>query len=295
MCTLLSMISARGRVLASNSDNPYVAATRVIAETSGETAWIGSEVLTPDSREPLPWSRMLTRAVNLHGVGFTYSYVEHAAEDEGRTESQLTRSIISDTRSAEQCAEQLVYHAQKLVNGNYLVADRDALFGVAVRAGESVSRQLPEAQFACTNTWFVDEFETAPSWSETTFSNERRSEALSGLRDVLVGDESDVSGLRRILSSDGQGHDESSVEVHGEDRGTISSEIILPGDGIFCWCYGFPSGRAKGFESVTRESWGTYLPFSLDRLDGSGVLATSSGMVTPLGVRALDLNHKLEC
>lgn len=295
MCTLLSMISARGRVLASNSDNPYVAATRVIAETSGETAWIGSEVLTPDSREPLPWSRMLTRAVNRHGVGFTYSYVEHDADDEGLVDAQLTRSIIADARSAEQCAEQLANHAQRLVNGNYLVADRDALFGVAVRAGESVSRQLPDAQFACTNTWFVDEFATSPTWSETTFSKERRSEALGGLRDVLLDDAVDVSGLRRILSSGGQGRDEASVEVHGEDRGTISSEIILPGEGIFCWCYGFPSGRAQGFESVLRESWGTYLPFSLDRLDGSGVLATSSGMVTPLGVRALDLNHTLGC
>jgi hypothetical protein len=73
MCTLLAAQSTAGPVLGSNSDNPYLVGSRVLASTEGVYPFIGTEVTTYRAAEAVPWNSVVTRGLNANGVALTYS------------------------------------------------------------------------------------------------------------------------------------------------------------------------------------------------------------------------------
>jgi hypothetical protein len=157
--------------------------------------------------------------------------------------------------------------------------------------GDVATRVVPEsgAQVSCTNAWFSSEEPTDENWLRESFSRERLSQAAS-IHAIPVLERSEtLAELKTVLSAnDSVGQQVAlSVEAHGKDSGTISSELMVPAALTFWWCYGWPSGIVHGHEENPRESWADYLGFQVKKVDRSGLLTTASGNITLYGTRVL--------
>lgn len=296
MCTLLAAQSATGPILGSNSDNPYLIGSRVFASVDEKHPFIGSEVITHLATNPVPWDSVMTRGINSHGVAFTYSYVPHTVG--GRTvvsqkviDRKATRVLLGQAESSEELADLIESRASVLNDGNYLIADPGRLCVVMVN-GDVATRVVPESgvHVSCTNGWFSSAEPTDKNWLQESFSWERLNQAASIHAIPVLGGSETLTKLKTVLSmNDAAGAEQvaSSVEAHGKDSGTISSELMVPAALTFWWCYGWPSGIAHGHEENPRVSWADYLGFHVDAVDRSGLLTTASGNITLYGTRVL--------
>lgn len=293
MCTLLALRSTDGPVVGSNSDNPYLVGSRAVASVDGALPFIGSEVLQHLADTTMPWNGMLTRGVNAAGVGFTYSALTGPVEGNDGPDPAIdpdaTRELLGAAMTAARFVEGVQEAAGRLPDGNYLVADADDVLVVTVEGVRTwVGRPSVEDRVACTNVSFADPDRTPEEWAVETRSFERLAQATRGL--AAVGPSLDEADAVRALASvlragdDGRGSTlPDTVESHGVDGGTISSELIAPRSRRFWWCYGWPSGEARGHETFARESWGRYVPFDVTRVTRSGPLTTPDGFLTLYG------------
>lgn len=296
MCTLLAAQSATGPILGSNSDNPYLIGSRVFASVDEKFPFIGSEVITHLATDPVPWDSVMTRGINARGVAFTYSYVPHTVR--GRTvasqkviDREATRALLGRAESSEDLADLIESRAGVLNDGNYLIADSGGLCVVMVN-GDVATRVLPDSsgRVSCTNAWYSSAEPTDENWLQESFSRERLSQAAA-IHGIPVLDRSEtLTELKAVLSvHDAAGAEQEvlSVEAHGKESGTISSELMVPAALTFWWCYGWPSGIAHGHEENPRESWADYLAFDVRKVDHTGLLTTAGGNVTLYGTRVL--------
>jgi hypothetical protein len=297
MCTLLALRSIDGPVVGSNSDNPYLVGSRAVASVDGALPFVGSEVLQHLADTTMPWNGMLTRGVNAAGVGFTYSALTGPAEEndtvDGAIDPDATRELLGAAATAAGFAEGLQQAAGRLLDGNYLVVDSDDVLVVTVERDRSwLRRPSVDDRVACTNVSFAEPDRTPEEFAIETRSFERLAQATQGLAAVgSTVDEADaVRALATVLRSGDGGRGSTlpdTVESHGVDSGTISSELIAPHSRRFWWCYGWPSGEARGHETFARESWGRYVPFDVARVTRSGPLTTPDGFLTLYGTEVM--------
>lgn len=298
MCTLLAAQSTAGPVLASNSDNPYLVGSRVLASTEGVYPFIGTEVTTYRATETVPWDAVMTRGLNARGVAFTYSYVPASGSKSNGpkkpVEQQETRDALGRAASAGELVALLQHRASRLNDGNYLIADTKGAVVVVTINGHRSTRTTvePGHNVACTNSWFAGQEYDDDAWVAESFSAERLRQAAVVQSTPLL----EVGDVRQALHSvlaqnddqeDAGSQEARTVEAHGKDSGTISSEIIVPAEGTLWWCYGWPSGESRGYESFIRDSWGEYLPFQVSKVDHTGLLTTEDGTVTLYGTKVL--------
>jgi hypothetical protein len=297
MCTLLAAQSTAGPVLGSNSDNPYLVGSRVLASTEGAYPLIGTEVTTHRAAEAVPWNSVMTRGLNARGVAFTYSHVPASkSESDGDrklVDPQGTRDALGQAASAEDLVSSFQQQASRLNNGNYLIADGQGVVMVTINGRRSTRRTIESGQnIACTNSWFAGQEPDDDAWVKESFSKERLSQAAV----VQSIPRLEVQEVRKALHSalaqnddqeNGNRQQARTVDAHGKDSGTISSEIIVPAEGTLWWCYGWPSGTSLGYESFIRDSWGEYLPFQVSKVDHTGLLTTEDGTITLYGTKVL--------
>ena len=150
----------------------------------------------------------------------------------------------------------------------------------------------PGQNIACTNSWFAGQEPDDDAWVGESFSKERLGQAAVVQSTPLL----EVQDVRQALHSalaqnddqeDANSQEARTVDAHGKDSGTISSEIIVPAEGTLWWCYGWPSGTSRGYESFIRDSWGEYLPFQVSKVDHTGLLTTEDGTITLYGTKVL--------
>ena len=297
MCTLLAAQSTAGPVLGSNSDNPYLVGSRVLASTEGALPFIGTEVTTYRAAEAVPWNSVMTRGLNARGVAFTYSFVP-ASKSESNGYRKLvdrrgTRDALGQAASAEELVSLLQQRASRLNDGNYLIADGKGVVVVTINGQRSTRKTIePGQNIACTNSWFAGQEPEDDAWVGESFSKERLGQAAVVQSTPLL----EVQDVRQALHSalaqnddqeDANSQEARTVDAHGKDSGTISSEIIVPAEGTLWWCYGWPSGTSRGYESFIRDSWGEYLPFQVSKVNHTGLLTTEDGTITLYGTKVL--------
>jgi hypothetical protein len=296
MCTLLALRSTDGPVVGSNSDNPYLVGSRAVASVDGPLPFIGSEVLQHLADTTMPWNGMLTRGVNAAGVGFTYSALTGPAEGNDAADPTIdpgaTRELLGAAATAAGFAEGVQEVAGRLPDGNYLVVDSLDVLVVTVERDRSwLRRPSVDDRVACTNVSFAEPDRTPQEWAIETRSFERLAQATQGLQAVGSVDEAGaVHALATVLRAGDGGRGSTlpdTVESHGVDSGTISSELIAPHSRRFWWSYGWPSGQAGGHETFARESWGRYVPFDVARVTRSGPLTTPDGFLTLYGTEVM--------
>jgi hypothetical protein len=141
---------------------------------------------------------------------------------------------------------------------------------------------------ACANAWTALGLGSDGAASIDPSSGPRASQAR------LLAGGIDVSGSVTAVTRDHVGAEADwssprggSICNHGRDYGTISSEILHPGQRVLWWTYGHPCGVHRGHEGDTREPWGRYVRFDVDKVSAPGEVTSADGSVTPLGVRLI--------
>lgn len=286
MCTLIGTRQAEGWVVASNSDNPYTTRNRVVCGQGSKHVFLAVEVLREPGKPAVPWSGMLTRGVNSAGLSFTYAYVPTASDDRYPPQRWTTELIGSASSCAESIDRIQRIHDEALP-GNYLIADAggDAVIIEVGGAGVAVVEPADDV-LTCANAWRVLRSDGGGSIDATSGMRARQGRQLA--------DNLDGSGSVTAITRDHVGWqvDPSSerggsICNHGRDYGTISSEILRPGQRALWWTYGHPCGLRWGHEQDAREPWQRYIRFDVNKVATAGAVTGCDGAVTSLGVRLI--------
>lgn len=290
-CTLIAGFDSAGHpLLGSNSDNPYSTRTRLVVDRAAETKFVGTRIESLTGS--VAWDDMVTRAVNEHGLAFTWSSIPCKRVRDG-IELIETGRRLATAQSIDNAIDTL-RAGSDAVSGCFLVADANTgTVGVVEAAGgETAVERLTNGVTARANQFTSSELVPLTDDSENPYrhSAERRTERAES----LTQDGQPIGTLTSILSDHSDiergGEYGWSICNHGEIYGTVSSELLVPEDGAFYYLYGRPCGDAEG---SLGESWSRYLAFdtslelgtytdSTGSLTARGVNAVTSGVVAPL-------------
>ena len=289
MCTLMGRGLGPGWVLASSSDDPYAVSNHLVCAGRVPHSYIAVRVVTEDPRSPVPWNQMLTRGVNAAGLAYTYAYV-HEPGNERAPHQQWPEAMLAQCETVGHAIDLIQRLVGTVLSGNYLLADAagDAAALEVSRTALRVTRN-PEDKLVCTNVWTALEMAVSDQWGAET-ARERSARASS----LLAGTPPDVHAIFDALRDHSDGGSDAtrpygvSICNHGRQEGTISGEVLDPRHRELWWTYGWPCGRARGYETSERVPWGRFVGFSVANVRVSGDVTTLDGRITALGVRLIN-------
>src|SRR5579875_1101600 len=270
MCTLFTRIGASRRpFLASTSDDPYPVQNQVVGAGTQPYAYLAVRVVN-NREEDLPWGNMLTRGINAAGLAYTYAFVWEPEVDYRPSQDWVPAMLATCTTVAE-ATEHMRQHADTLLSGNYLVADRTGVVSAIEVANATVAPRRARGRIVvCANRWEHHKMHAAGDWgAETAAARFDRACAL------LTKDGDGMESLVRVLRDHGdQGCDAgrnygTAICNHGRQQGTISAELLDTGRAWLWWAHGWPCGHRRGYELSTRTPWGRFIAFAVDRLERS--------------------------
>ncbi|GAA1800283.1 hypothetical protein HC028_16900 [Planosporangium flavigriseum] len=291
MCTLVGRHTGAQWVLASNSDNPYDVTNHVISCVATPYSYLAVEVRCPGD-EVVAWDGMVTRGVNSAGLAFTYAYVPEQSDvpivkDASLPPQTWTRDMLATAATVDEALRFMAERAGQLLTGNYLIGDRDGEPVIAeVSGGRLTLTKSRDGAIACTNVWQTSPDAVPENWPAESASLERSERSWTMLGAGSGAALAEVLGDHDRAEVDDAGRAKS-ICSHGTQMGTISSELLDTRSRTLWWCYGWPCGQARGNENVQRSSWGTYVPFRVDRIEADAELVTVDGLITPAGTRVV--------
>jgi hypothetical protein len=287
MCTLLGRPMPNGEVvMASTSDDPYDVLNHVVC-AGGERPYLAVRVLCPPGAEKVPFDGMLTRGLNLAGLGFTYAFVG----DPDATEEPQTwgDEFLRECTTVAEALSWLGTRRGRLLPGNYLSGDAEGdAAAVEVTARDVRARAHdPGSALVCANRW---EEHPTPGTSFETMSEERYQRG----RHLLGAAPHPIEHAADWIRDHGNGEDDAnrdyggSICNHGRTGGTISGELFdLRGRRLW-YAFGWPCGERQGHEESDRTPWRRFTAFAVDRIDpdttGLQEVTTPEGGVTTLGM-----------
>jgi hypothetical protein len=287
-CTVFAGADERP-LLASNSDNPYDTRTRVVVESVDGTQFVGTRVSSIAGS--VEWDDMITRAVNEHGMAFTWTAIPSTPpNDAGDIGLSQMGCALAGARDVSEAVRTLNRGAPD-VSGCFLIASSraDELAIVEVAGGEtSVSRPDESEHIVRGNTFETDRLAereyTDPNSNPYRATADIRTETGEALLDTGV----NVTSLAATLSDhrhrEGGLNYGKSICNHGTEFGTVSSEILDPLDGQLYYAYGWPCGERNPSDPLP-GTWNCYFVISLKC--PVGTYTDVYGNVTPLAIAQL--------
>lgn len=247
----------------------------MITAKSGPYRYIGTELIC-DGDQSVPWANMVTRGLNEKGFGFTYAHVEpidgNWASEQGTNFHDFSRYVLSECSSVRE-AEEYIRGEKRSFHGNFILndAEQDIVLLEVTTKGVNLIRPADwewKLPIICCNYYvsksmrFYTEIESArESNAYYRWHNAMLTAAGSRKRGMPL--------MQEILSSH-----EGRLAVdgawgccpcnHGQEVGTVSSEIIDTANGLFYYCLGWPCGLQDPLPSQDYQhlSWGKFKPYS---------------------------------
>jgi hypothetical protein len=289
-CTVIGGFDLDGQPwLASNSDNPYSSRTRVIVDTVDGVRFVGTRIVSLEGS--VEWDDMISRAVNEHGVGFTWTSIPNGLPSvaAGSLNLKTIGRRLATARDVSEAVSAL-QQGNKSVSGCFLLADagNSEIAIVEVAGGEaSVLHIYGEGMVARANCFETPELrhlEAAVEYNPYRVSASKRVDRVKELADGAV----DARWLARVLRDhDGRergGEYGWSICNHGTAYGSVSSEILAPGSGSMYYAFGWPCGE-EAPAKIINDPWGSYFGFTLRLSEGE--YSRPDGALCARGIKAL--------
>jgi hypothetical protein len=285
VCTLLGCAVENAWLLASTSDDPYAVRNQLVCDGESPYGYVAVRVATEDPASPVPWNHMLTRGLNAAGLAYTYAYVHESGNEEGPPQTWAPE-MLARCASVGEAVELMRVRLGRVLSGNYLLCDARG-GAAAVEVSRTALRVTPAegGRIVCTNAWKLLPMQVVDRWGAETA-------ALRAARAHLL--LRDSSATLHALFSATRDHSDGGADIarpygasicnHGRQEGTISAEILDPRERRLWWTYGWPCGRARGYEASGRAPWGRFIAFGAATVRVGGEVTTLDGRITPLGV-----------
>ncbi|WP_404406399.1 carcinine hydrolase/isopenicillin-N N-acyltransferase family protein [Jeotgalibacillus malaysiensis] len=260
MCTILGVYAETHYWLGSNSDNPWDTRTKICVNDEYKYKFIGTKLKCPN--DDLPWANMMTRGVNEAGIAFTFAFVQRDLSiplKDGIGFKEFGKTILGQFSSLSEI-EYFLKNQDVNISGNFIFADDKGslLFGEILPYESKLTWKSSETVLR-TNHFL--ELQTPNSQELHPSSTQRYQSMVTAMKKHTQSDNTSIY-LRHLL----QNHESAELDQefgssncsHGQNSGTISSEIIDPENRTIWYCYGSP---CHDTEKV--QSWDTYIPFKL--------------------------------
>lgn len=288
-CTIIGGFDAAGRPwLASNSDNPYSTRTRISVGIVDGVRFVGTRITSLEGS--VEWDDMISRAVNEHGMGFTWSSIPNNLPSEGYEGFDLKTTGLRLVAAKDiSDAISVLRRGGRNVSGCFLLADTvNSEIAIVEAAGgkTSISRISGREVVVKANHFEAEEmrqFEADVGYNPYRYSAAKRIDRAKELSDGEVS----VQQLATILTDhDGREHGGEygcSICNHGTAYGSVSSEILAPESGTIFYAFGWPCGEETPGD-VLSVPWSSYLKFTLGLPDGE--YNGSNGALSAQGVKS---------
>ncbi|WP_134698682.1 carcinine hydrolase/isopenicillin-N N-acyltransferase family protein [Ammoniphilus sp. YIM 78166] len=273
-CTIAAIWENGRYMLGSNSDNPWNTRTRVRFVEGNRWRFMGTELVCPD--ESLPWSNMVTRGINEKGIAFTFSYVDCSPKfyQGGIEFKDFGYHILGNFHSLKDI-ESYLRHEPVRVHGNFLFADSlGNLLISEIHPAKKHFEWNPNTPIIRTNHFMNLPFFNAEEIT-ITCSILRYQSGMNVLNQETSKQGSEFLKFllcNHHLKEQGAQWGGSTCN-HGEEVGTVSSELLDPLNQEILYCFGPPCGEAKDL-----NGWGKYIPFKLYNWT-EGVKTTVEGKI----------------
>ena len=312
-CTLIGATGSatvdKSAYMASTSDNPYIEGPRKpVLVTIPDNGY--KYVSTPcfvKEKDGSFTNVGADRGMNETGFSWTRSWVvPNEVEDINKTDAVKWFEKLASTVSSVDEAINFVETTPKGIGcqGNYIFSDAKGNVAivevgfktvtVAQKWNNNDNGYGARANRYETNSMKKIDISDKESAIYYNSSEYRYNEAMK----LLKADDGKISPdiLKQIVSNRNMNADDSkphsdSISNHGSISGTVSAEVYDPSHKIFWYTYGWPDGNVENASEkqygANVNSWGTWIPFDLNKLNEPGFYTDWNGNITPLGVKYL--------